>query len=98
MAQPRCIITGCTLFMEAYNRSVHGDLHMVGNTYVFNACLGEDGESFWNYDPKPLDELRQCALIVDGGFFERRGVIVIDNYDARLNTAAINYISGAHHG
>lgn len=89
---PKCLITGCTLLDDSQERWVHGDLHQVGDTYVFNTCMTE-GESAWQYRGAPADTGR--ILRTWGDYFERRGVIVVDAEDAALNKVAMDYLVGA---
>jgi hypothetical protein len=84
-----CIITGAELFDEQSCRWVHGDLHRVGDAYVFNAVLDEKGEAAWT-EGEP--EGTQRVLQVHGYYFERRGLFVCDRTAASLNKAAREYV------
>jgi methanogenic corrinoid protein MtbC1 len=82
-----CLITGCALINGS--STVHGDLHEVGDTLVFNACLS-NGEAAWrdidvNISPRQID-------ITNSDYFERRGVFVIPVGSASLSEAAITHI------
>lgn len=99
MPEPRCLITGCRLVDEGNGRSVWGDLHSCGTALVFNAVL-TDGEAAWEYDTNGEAELesaheKRVGLPPSFPFFERRGVIVFDKYNARLNQLAQRYLMGA---
>ena len=89
-----CLITGCNLVDAADGRWVHGDLHRIGHSYVFNACL-KGGETAWCYEPI---EQGSKELVVDNILafehqcFERRGVIVFPLVFGRLNDAAAAYL------
>ena len=86
---PKCIITGCTLIDTAQDRQVHGDLHQLANTYIFNAVLDRGGEAAWQEGTATNGR----AIYVDSNHcFERRGVIVCNIISAYLNTAAFNYL------
>lgn len=90
-----CIITGCDLVDLTQCRWVHGDLHTVGDTWVFNACLDKTGEAAWTDEPPP--DLKTTPILhiwsndVDP-FFERRGVIILNPEGCRLNNYAQEYI------
>lgn len=88
---PKCLITGCELYDHTQDRWVHGDLHRIGSSYVFNAVL-YDGEAHWMYDT-PLPKWAK-ALHIDNGapYFERRGIIVVGILDAELNEHAKKYL------
>lgn len=95
-----CIMTGCNLVVPSEGRWCHGDLHMVGMCFVFNACLHK-GETLWFYksdipdtvgtDPEQLGA--RCIILDQPFYFERRGVIVFDAvFHSRLNEAAKIYL------
>ena len=87
---PRCLVTGITLVDPVQGKKVYGDLHELGSTYVFNACLTPtNGEAAWQYDTAVNDRAVMC-----GHYFERRGVIVFIQAEAALNQAARDYITG----
>jgi hypothetical protein len=102
-----CLITGCDLVDVAGGRWVHGDLHRIGHSYVFNAvllhteCLAREehrGEAAWVYEPPPPSTIKQ--LIIDNALafahqcFECRGVIVFPLVFGRLNDVAAAYLGG----
>lgn len=88
---PACVITGCELISSRLGTKVHGDLHQLGDTWIFNACLNDNGEAAWDHSVT-ID--KSCkALILDGDFFERRGVIIAATAAAILNDAALEYLS-----
>ena len=89
----KCIITGCTL--ERGGSWVHGDLHVAGDCYIFNAVLNPHkgsafGEAYWQYDEDTFDD--KVLTIDSPHYFERRGVIVIPRAYATLNEAARRYV------
>lgn len=70
-----CIKTGCDLHVVNAGKWVHGDLHEVGGALVFNACVN-DGEAAWHVGEPP----RPDDAVQTNTYFERRGVIVLDDY------------------
>lgn len=90
MNHPECIITGCE-FMSA-GGYVHGDLHQLGDVYIFNAATGAQGNMEWAYGPPH----KGAKVLWDscGMYFERRGVIIIAKAGAILNQAAQDYLTG----
>jgi hypothetical protein len=84
----KCLITGCDLVDQLAFRWCHGDLHLVGSTYVFNACLTPQGETAWQEGLEP--QLDNYITVDD--YFERRGVIVIAEGDGLLSAAALEYV------
>lgn len=92
-----CLITGCAL-VTPLNDYAWGDLHRIGATWVFNPTL-DNGETNWqrNVDLKAYAD--ECQLIIfehmpAAGYFERRGVIVIEHDWAQLNDVALAYLGG----
>lgn len=91
-----CVITGCALDDPAERRIVWGDLHRIGDAWVFNAvCF--DGEARWQTDEDYIAPDHMKRLVILAGcpsdvILERRGVIVIDSKWAILNPAARDYI------
>lgn len=72
-----CMITGCALIDVPHQRWVWGDLYYVGGAWVFN------GETAWNTCQTAWNT-GQCPhalsiVSMDGNYFERRGVIVLDS-------------------
>lgn len=89
-----CIITGCALVDERESRCVWGDLHKIGDCFVFNAVL-DHHECAWQYGAPLHDHLKQ--LVVGGdtpanAWFERRGIIVVPENFATLNRPAREYL------
>lgn len=93
----KTLITGCDVVDSQEHRWVHGDLHEIGDTYVFNAVLDNRGQSNWSYEDWD-SVITSRALILHPAtnvrFFERRGVLVIAKSDATLTDAAKEYIRG----
>lgn len=89
MSRPECLITGCALLLPRARQWAWGDLHRVGDAWIFNAVLDGRGETNWRYE-----ELYavQRILIARGSYFERRGVIVIAGEAAYLNNVAKEYL------
>ena len=86
-----CLITGCYLYNVTDARHCWGDLHEVGDCYVFNAVLFE-GETFWESN-NPFGKILNLR---DGApYFERRGVIIVPKSYAYLNSAGASYIQGS---
>jgi len=85
---PKCIITGCDFV--AGGSVIHGDLHQLGETCIFNACVGEDGEAVRGCDSRRFsDKIVSCP---DFPFFERRGIIIFPRCFAEFNQAAKDYL------
>lgn len=96
MNHPECIITGCALVVDNEGKWLWGDLHMLGNTLIFNGA--------WNFalgtgasygDPPDGD---RAVHIDSNACFERRGVIVFHRDDCELNQAASDYMLAAMTG
>lgn len=92
-----CIIAGCALVDDGANRTVWGDLWRIGDAWVFNAVPGPKGEAAWQYGAPVPNTMRQ--LVIDqnarvSNYFERRGVIVLAEKEAKLNPAAEAYLKG----
>jgi hypothetical protein len=87
---PRVLITGCGLTVSEDFR-IWGDLWIVGECYVFNACGPEEGL------PEPFAESQRQLIIhaptVEDAFFERRNVFVVARGNATLNQAARDYLA-----
>lgn len=82
----KCLVTGCGLIDQDHNRHVWGDLHEVGNTFVFVACVGEEGLPAWQYDSVPSYHSSPCVRIEGGAdVFSRAHVLAFEKDDARLN-------------
>jgi hypothetical protein len=92
----KCIITGCDLVDTYGGFRVHGDLHVVGNAFVFNSTLNEKGEANREYcDPFKALAGPRMAIEVTGDYFERRGVMVINFEQVVPNAAALDYVGEA---
>lgn len=100
----KCLITGCNLVDDAGGRWCHGDLHEVGDCYVFNACLIQEdslpeeqvkGETAWNYEGGTPEGSKLLVLLLYAQPFERRGVIVVHKAQTFFNKAAADYLLGA---
>ena len=91
-----CIISGCALVDDTRERWVHGDLWVVGTSWVFNATTNRQGDASWNYEPFAARNAARALIIrrdanqVD--YFARRGVIVLAREAAELNPPAVEYI------
>lgn len=86
-----CIITGCGLLIPAEGKWAHGDLHMVGTCFVFNAAM-HNGETEWTLR-KVGEEVSNRVIILDQPYyFERRGVIIFDAMHSHFNQAARTYL------
>lgn len=85
MAHPVCLVTGCTLFVVNEEKSVRGDLHMVGKTYVFNAAGGEKMAWAWKGRSDDVPTISTNS----NNFLEKRGVIVFDKNDSSMNEKMI---------
>lgn len=89
----KCIINGCDLIDEYSGRHVHGDLHLEGDCYVFNACPDGGNNTAWRYSPS--DASKTITLSAAHNWFERRGVIVVSKDWAVLSEKAQAYLRGA---
>jgi len=88
-----CLITGCLLVKDRGDLAVWGDLHQLGDCYVFNAVLNAHGEADWNPDHVLHSHLKYLELAeLPFPSFERRGVITFPKYAATLSAAALTYI------
>lgn len=92
MNQPQCVITGCVLVASNEEKYAYGDLHQIGKAYVFNACLNDKGQPDWYWDADYRDDAK-IVSVDSNEFFEKRGVIVFNKADARLNDAATVHIA-----
>lgn len=81
-----CVITGCTAING--HQQVGGDLHKVGDCYVFNAIVNKNGETAWGktHYTKLIDFSRARNL------FERRGVFVAHKDEVGFNLEALEYM------
>lgn len=91
-----CLITGCAFHDPETDRALWGDLHHVGDCWVFNgATVG--GKPQWQYgeDARVPDVTKTLTLNPGtrlGDFVEKGAVLVIQKSAATLNKAAIDYI------
>lgn len=92
---PKCIINGAVLVEDG--RWVEGDLHIVGNTFVFNAKV-VDNNPMWVY--RQQLPMSAKSLIVDhpDATYEKRGIIVVHSEHAHLNDAAVTYMARTEEG
>lgn len=79
-----CLITGCDLEMNG--KHIHGDLHVIGNVYVFNSFGCE-----WVYTPAPSSG-KIVKILDTRGMYEAHGTIVIPTDHCILNKNASEYI------
>lgn len=94
---PECVITGCDFVMR--HQWCHGDLHRVGDVLVFNACINEHGEAFWNQGTYAKASHGLAVLVdpnVANPIHERRGTIVVHSRNCVLSPAAEAYLSRRH--
>lgn len=84
-----CIITGCTLI--AYNEYVGGDLHKIGDYYVFSAIKDKEGNSRWSADHLEYAHYSKTVHI-SGEFFDKSGIIIVPIAHCVLNTEAQEYL------
>ena len=91
---PVCLITGCDLFIADERKTLHGDLHWIGTTYIFNGCLA-DGQAAWSYKyNNPEHTTARVMIIKDSNkYFERRGVLVVDINDVEFNSIARGFLN-----
>lgn len=89
-----CIITGCALVDDRQGRCVWGDLHEIGESYVFNAVL-DHGETAWQHGAPVHDHMKQLVIADKcpaDAWFERRGVFVLAKQWGELNRPAREYL------
>jgi len=90
-----CLITGCALNDLDLTRTVWGDLHQIGDCYVFNACLVQ-GAAAWQEGELAPDTMRVIEFkALDSGerVFERRGVIILPKSECRFNLRATDFLT-----
>ena len=88
-----CLITGCALVDDVQQRAVWGDLHRIGDVYVFNAVLDANREAAWQegddaHCPNVMKQLVLARSFPEAAYFERRGVVIVHTSQASLNQAA----------
>lgn len=102
MRHPECIITGCGLQDDARGTQYWGDLHQLGDVWIFNAVTDPKGQPIPQPYRDPKGPVCPSFLIVREApwenYFQRRGVFVIPKSEADLNDTATNYIKGAPRG
>lgn len=81
----RCLITGCALFNPASGAVTWGDLHALGDTYIFNGVPELSSTFVIDHNHKMIS--------VYGEFFERRNVWVFPKTAGILNHLAETYIN-----
>lgn len=92
MSAPECLITGCALVKDEGRAWAWGDLHRLGDCFIFNAVL-EDGQAKWHNTP--FEEGRKAMVMrPEAPYFERRGVIVIPCAECDANVPAAVYAAG----
>ena len=92
MQGPECLITGCELIIREEGKMLHGDLHALGGTWIFNGVVN-DFEALWHFKDELLDRrFSPYVLTLHGPYFERRGVIVFDPLHCTPNPAAMAYL------
>jgi hypothetical protein len=95
-----CIITGCALVDG--NRALWGDLHSIGESWVFNGVLDSRGNAAWEHDGFLGREVKALEILPAASAvhyaFERRGVVVVPKAAARLNQPALAYVLSSPHG
>ena len=91
MSRLETIITGCALADELNERTVWGDLWIIGDVYIFNAVLDSNGDAAWQDGHSP-NTMKSLHIRLNVDIFERRGVIVVQRKDALLNPVAEAYV------
>ena len=65
-----CIITGCALFLEYSHSFAWGDMHLLGDRFIFNGNTDRDGRMAWtNHAPK--EPAKALTIPVGEEYFER---------------------------
>jgi hypothetical protein len=86
----RCIITGCQLRLEGSQDAVAGDLHVQGDSFIFNGNW-RNGGTLW-VKQSELHHYSKLITIWEGeDYFERRGLFVVRASRSLLNAAANRY-------
>jgi hypothetical protein len=86
-----CIITGCELRFVGSPEWVAGDLHIQGDTFIFNGNMAADcGGPNWLYE-EHSHYTKKVTLVPGWDYFERRGVFVMRASRSLLNPAANEY-------
>lgn len=86
-----CIITGCTAILGG--EYVGGDLHIIGNCYVFNAIVDEKCNPLTSFDPDTYSHYsKQIDFSTFARMYEKRGVYIAPISQCVLNEEAQNYV------
>lgn len=85
-----CIITGCVAFNG--HQWVGGDLHQIGNCFVFNCCMNS-GEAAWGAREEWSHYTKEVDFSQSPDCWERRGTIVAEGRPGMLNNVALEYLS-----
>lgn len=93
----KCLITGCRLVVPHgfEQRSLWGDLHRVGDIYVFNGNTKLNRMAAWEFTFPGWTSRseKQIRLIdEDADWFERRGIVTIAVGDVEFNRMAREFI------
>lgn len=101
MNQPRVIATGCGLRSDTDtgnpNRDIRvlwGDLWQMNDVFIFNGVV-KGFDASWLYGEEAHILVRQgknMIYVSPDKLFERRGVVVIKQEDARLNAPLARYL------
>ena len=83
-----CILTGCNLVVN--HETFHGDMHLVGKTFVFNAVVDLNTREALPVEPD--SSARTYYLHDHGEVFVRRGVFVMEPGTLGWNTAVAQYL------
>ena len=86
---PFRIIKGCTLIRSSDNKWLYGDLHELGDVYIFNAILHTDGKAHWQMG---LYDGGKSVSVSPEYTYNKHGVLVFSKLTATLNTGAKNYL------
>jgi len=88
-----CIITGCKARIG--NATVGGDLHAIGDCFVFNAIVDTSAGAAWDYEDELYNHYRMEVDFSEArDCWERRGTIVAKASECELNLQAKEYLRG----
>lgn len=93
MPREKCVITGCGFYDPFKREVIWGDLFDGGSYWILNGNAWQGGQASWSVVAAPPEKIK--CLIGKGkpfGYFERKGVVVIDKIDAELNQLAKDYL------
>lgn len=96
MNQPQCIITGCALVCPNEGKWAWGDLHRLGTALVFRSVVCQRGKTAWSYELKDCDFNDKAVQVDSNAIFDRAGVVVFMEADAKLNLPATVHLLGAN--